>query len=171
MDKVLWIGLIAGLAVVLIGFAVLPINTEPEWGVVTKDSLIEADVEPAEQWGASEPQQGLVTVNVVAPEEPTDPEKILEYLNEHPVDDFKNTSDRFKSIELVDGTAHISYYTDTADPFTESFYWFGVVYKALPDVQNVWVYGYNSEDVLITVSKRYHPGREGYFFDQYRWFD
>ena len=192
MDKIFWAGILMGIIVVVGGFLLLPIETEIK-EVEPPAPMIKQDIVLVEEWapaGEAEPGTGetKVVVEVVAeeageagggedvaegwePAEQTNEEKVLEYLNAHPVEDFKDTAARFKSIEMIEETAHISYYTSTADPYTESFYWMGVAYKAIPEAEKVWAYGYNLDDILMVNSKRYHPGREGYFFDQYRWFE
>lgn len=104
------------------------------------------------------------------PSEKTDIEKVQDYLNEHPLEQFSDMPERIFLVDISDGKAYLNYRTGKNDPAQESTYLAGVLFLTFEDITSTDIKGYNLEGGVINNSHKF-PTRKQYNFDNYRiWF-
>lgn len=96
--------------------------------------------------------------------------EVLTYLQENPIAQFDDMSNRILKVTITGTSAKLTYRTSTNDPSQESAYLSGVLLVQFPDVDTVDITGYNHEDKEMEASLK-HFTRRKYNFNNYElWF-
>jgi len=123
------------------------------------------------------PLPGTITTTTTTPTATTAPVKaedklstIKDYLADHPIAMFSTLPDRLDSASIESKKAFLEYRTSTQDPGQESVYLSGVALMSIPEISQVNVTGYNSDNKAIQSSQK-EFNRTKYNFKSYSlWF-